>query len=874
MKYYFLIFLCAGQLALSTCGRHNNRHFISQWPSGTTRNWIGPEYWGNRLQDWRLHQGRVECLVSDYNRTLHILTHQLTGGVGTLEMSVDLGLMDDAAAAGWAGFILGARGEFDDYRDNAIYGKGLPAGVLGSGRLFVGEWDSGVLGEVDEALHDALIYGGIQLHLKLEHSGDRYTIRLAACRGKEILDEVNFEGNAGDLGGNLALTADFPRERPAALPEMEVVEAAMRDKPSFWFRDWRLGGSKLDVHPGQTFGPVMFAQHTLSKGTLKLTAQMAPLDPGEVQALWLQGFFDGNWLDLATAGIDPLARTATFRVENWPEERDVPYRVKCEALDKGNLKTTFYFEGTVRKNPVDREEIVVAAFTGNNDLGFPNNEIVAHVMAHRPDLLVFTGDQIYEPVGGFGIQTTPLEMACLDYLRKWYLYGWAYRDMLRDIPSVSIPDDHDVYQGNIWGAGGKAAGTTGSQKNRQDEGGYTMPPEWVNMVERTQTSHLPDPFDPEPVLQGIGVYYCDLNYGGISFAVIEDRKWKSAPKTLLPARLKVENGWAEVSRMVDPVLLDVPGAVLLGERQHDFLEHWAGDWSQGTLMKAVISQTIFSTVATLPDSAVSDVVVPALRISKQGEYPENDLPTQDMDSNGWPKGGRDAALRIIRKAFAVHIAGDQHLATTIQYGIDEWGDGPYAICVPSISNFYPRRWFPNIHGKNRKPGAPVNTGDFLDGFGNKMTVHAVANPTYTGLEPSKLYDRSAGYGIVRFNKSTRKIVLENWPRQTNPTSPEARPYEGWPVTIDQAENYGKSAVAWLPEIEIRGLDRLPVLHVFDDASGERIYSLRLKEAVFQPRVFAEGRYTVLIEDPDAGHAKRLEGLTARAQNGERIAVTF
>ena len=51
------------------------------------------------------------------------------------------------------------------------------------------------------------------------------------------------------------------------------------------------------------------------------------------------------------------------------------------------------------------------------------------------------------------------------------------------------------------------------------------------MVHRTQVSHMPDPFDPTPVKQGITVYYTELNVGGVSFAVIADRMFKSARAT-------------------------------------------------------------------------------------------------------------------------------------------------------------------------------------------------------------------------------------------------------------------------------------------------------------------------------------------------------
>src|SRR5947208_16028154 len=80
------------------------------------------------------------------------------------------------------------------------------------------------------------------------------------------------------------------------------------------------------------------------------------------------------------------------------------------------------------------------------------------------------------------------------------------------------------------------------------------------------------------------------------------------------------------------------------------------------------------------------------------------------------------------RCFAVHISGDQHLGSAIQYGIDDWNDASWAICTPAVSNIFPRRWYPPRPGHNPKPHSPRNTGEFLDGFGNKMTVHTVFNP--------------------------------------------------------------------------------------------------------------------------------------------------
>ena len=215
-----------------------------------------------------------------------------------------------------------------------------------------------------------------------------------------------------------------------------------------------------------------------------------------------------------------------------------------------------------------------------------------------------------------------------------------------------------------------------------------------------------------------------------------------------------------------------PEAVLLGERQLVFLDDWAADWSDGTWMKVVLSQTLFANLATLPASETSDANVPILRIVEPGEYPADDRAVADMDSNGWPRSGRDRALRGMRRGFAVHLAGDQHLGSTLQYGVDTWEDAAYALCVPSIANFFPRRWFPPRPGEGLAPGDPRYAGRFEDGFGNRMTVHAVSNPVRTGREPGALHDMAPGYGIARFSRDDRRVSLEAWPRWADPTADE------------------------------------------------------------------------------------------------------
>jgi alkaline phosphatase D len=469
-------------------------------------------------------------------------------------------------------------------------------------------------------------------------------------------------------------------------------------------------------------------------------------------------------------------------------------------------------------------------------------------------------------VAGYGIQYSPVEPAILEYLRKWYLFGWAFGDILRDRPTITIPDDHDVFHGNLWGMSGKATTAPGFGMEAQDSGGYKMPARWVNMVQRTQTSHLPDPADPAPVEQGIGVYFCDLRYAGLSLAVIEDRKFKSAPKAFLP-EAEIRNGWAKNPEWKADKSSDVKGAELLGARQLKFLKSWAADWTGGVWMKAVLSQTLWSDPSTLPAGTTGDDGVPGLPVYKPGEYPPDDVPMADMDSDGWPPAGRNAAIREMRKAFALHISGDQHLPSTLKYGLEAWGDAGFAICVPAISNLWPRRWFPKTPGLNRKPNDPPYKGDFKDAFGNRMTVLAVANPQVTGLQPAELYDRSAGYGIITFDRETRDISLANWPRQTDPRKPDAKPYPGWPVTLNQLDNYGRAAKAWLPTLQFRGMTN-PVVQIVDERNGEIVYTVRAKGATFKPKVFAAGSYTIRAGEPGTERWRVLRKVQTLPRGGQ------
>jgi len=539
---------------------------------------------------------------------------------------------------------------------------------------------------------------------------------------------------------------------------------------------------------------INFVLYTVDDRVLNLTAHLYRLDPDQDRTVRLEIKRDGTWEQIATTEVQEPEFIAPFQIKEWDDTRAYEYRVRHgeEAA----------YTGLIRANPVDKEEIVVAAFTGNgnSDRG-PRSDIIRNIKTIDPDLLFFSGDQVYDHQGHF---------------ISWHLFGRQFGDITRDRPTVILPDDHDVGNANLWGAGGEPG-----------FGGY-KDPAYVRQVENTQTSHLPDPYDPTPIKRGIGTYYTSLKWGRVGFAILEDRKFKSQIDILdrdyLESNGVVFSRPDHIEKLPDPAILDNPEGKLLGERQLAFLEEWTTDWTDQD-MKAVLSQAPFAATAHL-------------------HGPSRVYLAADLDSNGWPQTARDRALKAIRKSFAIMINGDQHLATLLQQGVDEHGDAGFSFSVPSIINHY-RRWWSPGDVTDEPLGDLAYTGPYHDNFGNKITMHAYANPNPTRTKYNRWLSRGEGFGIVRFNKHMRTITFECWPRGCDVNSPNCQQYPGWPITIHQEDNYGRQAQAYLPTLHFSKTTD-PVVQVIRESDGSTVYTLRVDGKSFRPKVFQDGAYTIHI----------------------------
>lgn len=789
--------------------------FVSDFGNTPDRIWVGPEYWPNPMEDWRVVDGRLECRSFGAKRNVHALTHQLGEGSGGFEMSVNAGMIDHGRD-GSVGFRFAIRDRINDYRGNCFFGQGIDA-VLQTD-------DTLVLGDEEFKIDPQIPYchwTELRLHLRAEPDGDEHelTLTLYDAAGQDKLGEVSSRIASQRLVGNIALVNNHRSGDHGG---------------RFWFSDWRISGDKVVANEDQRFGPILWAMHTLSDSrtpeghVMSMTAQMPPLGRDDSSTVELQIMRDGEWVEIGSEPIDPDARTATFRIPNWTAQEDVPYRLAYESRKRDGQSSLDFWEGTVRRDPVGRP-VSLGALTCQFHSGFPYQPLVDNLGRLDPDVLYFSGDQVYEGNGGFGIIRRPADRAIINYLRKWYMFGWAFGDLMRDRPTICLPDDHDVFQGNLFGEGGKPMPGihTGWLV------GYLMPVQKVNAVHRTQTAHHPDFFDPTPTEYGLSVYYGDMVYGRISFGMVSDRQFKSAPHHVdvgegnRPDHLTDPN--------VDPLRLDAPGLTMLGERQKEFLEHWVSDW-RGADMKVLLTGTTFANVATHHGG------------------PNNFL-IADLDSGGWPQSARRRIIEIARKGRAFHVSGDQHLGTLVQHGLDEHRDAIWGFCTPAISNLYRRWWRADDMGMphaNRPEHGFENTGEYLDGLKNKLYMHAVANPPLEAFGADR-YERqqslAAGFGFCVFDPVERTIDIECYKFMTDVDDPsQESQYPGWPVRITQDDNDGRDTVGHLPEMHFPSVDNA-VLRLYDE-DGQLVYAQRIRGNTAQPWVYSSGTYSAALGDPD------------------------
>ena len=144
---------------------------------------------------------------------------------------------------------------------------------------------------------------------------------------------------------------------------------------------------------------------------------MYPLYPEETREVRLEIEENGQWKEIQKQPVNDVGWSALFRIENWDDTKNTKYRLLHGQ--KAN------FEGLIRNNPTDKNEIVLAALScnSNKDRGLREN-YVRNINHQDPDLIFFAGDQSYDHT---------------EHTAAWLKFGLQFKETFRNRPCITIP---------------------------------------------------------------------------------------------------------------------------------------------------------------------------------------------------------------------------------------------------------------------------------------------------------------------------------------------------------------------------------------------------------------------------------------------------
>ena len=188
---------------------------VDSVPTNTTRTWLAPQYWANRLADWRLTAGRFECLTAGAGgRTIGVLTRSITSGNTSASIAMRTGTL--AGGTGFSGFLLGAGAGALDWRAAA-----LVMGASGQGGGFLAVYDSDGLVRFREHTNEnnQFAFGALPM-----------TARSGPQPARTVGEDVTLQLDITPVGGafDLLLTATGDEQRRRALDRETAGGARQR----------------------------------------------------------------------------------------------------------------------------------------------------------------------------------------------------------------------------------------------------------------------------------------------------------------------------------------------------------------------------------------------------------------------------------------------------------------------------------------------------------------------------------------------------------------------------------------------------------------------------------------------------------------------
>ena len=264
------------------------------------RVWLGADFWSVPLEDWKIENGRIECIGTLSNSRVNLLTYRLIGS-GNLNVSFRFGMLEDGSTPGRTGIRLAMTDPTDtdnSYRSVCYFGQGIDVGVQTDGKLFINDQATDLPSGFD--------YSKMTMNIKAVSNEDEKELKVAVSDRNGLESELT-STHIDNLQGMIAFVNYFSQ---GSMNEMDV--------PKFWFDDIKMSGSMVEATPENAFGPILFSMYTLSKGIMKMSAQMPPLGVDDNKTVKLQLLKNSRWQDV----FDFPVMNETIPIDFWQRARN------------------------------------------------------------------------------------------------------------------------------------------------------------------------------------------------------------------------------------------------------------------------------------------------------------------------------------------------------------------------------------------------------------------------------------------------------------------------------------------------------------------------------------------------------------------------
>ena len=810
--------------------------YTSDFDRQPDRVWLGPDLWANPMEDWQVHDGRLECATSAPDRNVQLLTQQLDGRKRAFTASVRLGVIEGNRGA--AGLTVGIHDEINDYRGNLFFGHGIRAWITTADEL--------VLAGTIVKLASRSDLNDVTLRLDGKPEGGQYALRLVAtdtASGKP-LGKATARVPSDWVIGNIALAHN---------PPVKIGNPNAR----FWFNDWSVSGDKIDDHPDQRFGPILFAMHTLNDTrtadghVMKITAQMPPLGEADSQEVRLEADYGEGFKTLGTR--EDRARLAHRHVPRGTlagrPRRALPPSLRAEKYRRPGERLPVDRHGAPRpgRPPAGRARLHgpllpgLSLHAGRSQRGAA--EARPAVLLRRPDLRAQRRVRHRARAGRPGDPLLPAQVVPVRL------------GVARACSATRRPSACPTTTTCSTATSGAKAGPSRRATDTSSSGGYVEPVRMVNVVHRTNSARTsPTRSTPTPVLRGMTVYYGEMVYGRVSFAMLADRQFKSGPENVedrqpprrLGRRARLRR---EEDRQARPEAAGRPPAQVprslggrLARRRHEGrpLADRLCQRRHAPRQRTTTTSRPTSTPAAGPSRPATGPSASCARATR----------CTTTATSTWPRSSSTASMRP--------------------------RDSNWSFCTPAVCSVYQRWWEPDRMGRphtDRPALEPAQHGRVSRRIGQldlrlRRGQPPVDRPGQRRTATSGPTLRAGGFANVIVDTAKRTYTCQCYHFLADLRHPKpGDQFAGWPLTIQQKDNYGRHMAGHLPEVSVDGV-RNAVLQVYNQKTGELVYALRLTTNHVKPWVFEPGTYTVKLGDPDTGKWKTFTDQTLARTVGQ------